>query len=391
MAIDASIYGQIQQPQIQDPINALAKISQVQGLQNQNQLVQLKLAQDQRDVNDTNKLNALYQSAIGEDGKIDRNKLFMGAAQGGLGSKIPALQKQFSDSDKADADVGKTKADTAKTLQETAGHQFELAGQLAASWAQNPGVTKQQIASGLNAALNSKIISPDIAQAKLAEVSALPDDPRSLNQWAAGTLQQVMKAKDSMSFIAPDANTIANNQTSRANNAATNAVTMRGQNMTDARARDALEQKNRTDKETLKLQSATNQRINDSKDLLSLLDEADTLLPKATAGYIGQARDAAAGAFGKSTEGAQTTAQLKVLEGQLISKQPKMSGPQSDKDVQLYREMAGQLADASLPIGTRQAAARTMRGLATKYLDSQGVSAPNTATQGGVIDFGSLK
>jgi len=108
-------------------------------------------------------------------------------------------------------------------------------------------------------------------------------------------------------------------------------------------------------------------KVSEAKDVLGLLDEVDTLLPKATGSYAGAGVDEAARFFGKSTSGAEATAQLRTLQGALISKMPKMSGPQSDKDVQLYREMAGQVGDPTLPVSTRQKASQTIRKLNEKY------------------------
>lgn len=108
-------------------------------------------------------------------------------------------------------------------------------------------------------------------------------------------------------------------------------------------------------------------RVGDAKDVLGLLDEVDKLLPGSTGSYLGAGVDQAARVFGKATPGAEATAQLKTLQGALIGKMPKMSGPQSDKDVLLYREMAGQVADSTLPVSTRQAASATIRGLNEKY------------------------
>lgn len=108
-------------------------------------------------------------------------------------------------------------------------------------------------------------------------------------------------------------------------------------------------------------------KVSEARDVLGILDEVDKILPTATGSVAGSAVDAAAGFFGKATDGAKATAQLKTLQGALISKMPKMSGPQSDKDVQLYREMAGQVADPSLPIETRQAASKTIRMMNEKY------------------------
>jgi hypothetical protein len=109
-------------------------------------------------------------------------------------------------------------------------------------------------------------------------------------------------------------------------------------------------------------------RVSEAKDVLGLLDEVDALLPQATGSYTGAGYDAvAAGLFGKSTKGAEATAQLKALQGALVAKMPKMSGPQSDKDVLLYREMAGQVGDPTIPVAQRQAASAIIRRLNEKY------------------------
>jgi hypothetical protein len=117
----------------------------------------------------------------------------------------------------------------------------------------------------------------------------------------------------------------------------------------------------------LKASAEGQKKVSEARDVLGLLDEVDKLLPKATGSYAGVGADEAARFFGFSTPGAETTAQLKTIQGALISKMPKMSGPQSDKDVQLYREMAGQVADATLPVASRQKAADTIRRLNEKY------------------------
>lgn len=108
-------------------------------------------------------------------------------------------------------------------------------------------------------------------------------------------------------------------------------------------------------------------RVRDANTALDLLDQAEALLPMATGSFAGAALDRGAAAFGRSTEGARATAGLKAIGGQLTSKMPRMEGPQSDKDVQLYKEMAGDLANDTLPVETRMAALRVIRGLQQKY------------------------
>ncbi|WP_339556979.1 hypothetical protein [Comamonas sp. MYb396] len=110
------------------------------------------------------------------------------------------------------------------------------------------------------------------------------------------------------------------------------------------------------------------QQTKDTQDVFSILDQARPLLDTATGSYAGAAADQVARAFGVSTEGAQSAAQLKALQGALVSKMPKMSGPQSDKDVLLYREMAGQIGDPTIPADQRRAAMKTVEDLNHKYL-----------------------
>lgn len=112
-----------------------------------------------------------------------------------------------------------------------------------------------------------------------------------------------------------------------------------------------------------------------------LLDIADPLIDVATGSTAGAARDAVAGFFGKATSGAEAIAQLKVLQAGLMTSMPRMEGPQSDRDVMLYREAAGQIGDPSVPAPLKKAAAQTVRQLQQKYIQraQQTTAAPVTA------------
>lgn len=122
-------------------------------------------------------------------------------------------------------------------------------------------------------------------------------------------------------------------------------------------------------------------RARDAVDAANLLDEAERLLPNATGSGLGAARDAAAAFFGTSTEGAQANASLKTIAGQLTAKMPRMEGPQSNVDVQMYKEMAGDLANDTLPVETRLAALQQIRRLQAKYAGQQGGNLPKPNTQ----------
>lgn len=111
----------------------------------------------------------------------------------------------------------------------------------------------------------------------------------------------------------------------------------------------------------------TSKRTRDADRTLSLLDEAEKLIPESTGSGIGNVVDMGAGLFGLSTEGAQAISSLQTIAGQLTSSMPRMEGPQSNADVKLYQQMAGDLANPNLPRETRMAAARTLRALNNKY------------------------
>lgn len=109
------------------------------------------------------------------------------------------------------------------------------------------------------------------------------------------------------------------------------------------------------------------QRGQDATAVMELTDEAAPLLEKAPGSYIGAALNHAGRAFGLNTDASKAQASLDVLAGSLISKMPKMSGPQSDKDVALYKAMAGNLNDPTLPEEAKVEAMNTLRKLNRKY------------------------
>ncbi|MHC3092216.1 hypothetical protein ACWPOR_04250 [Acinetobacter nosocomialis] len=99
----------------------------------------------------------------------------------------------------------------------------------------------------------------------------------------------------------------------------------------------------------------------------AVLDEIQGILPQATASYAGRGIDLLARGVGLATPGDVATGKLGTLGGQLVALMPKMSGPQSDKDVAMYKQMAGQLDDPTIPLQVRQAALETIRSLNNKY------------------------
>lgn len=105
------------------------------------------------------------------------------------------------------------------------------------------------------------------------------------------------------------------------------------------------------------------QTIKDAEDLLS---GAATGTQPTNSG-VGAAVDFAGRLVGKSPKGAKEAAALEAVGGALVTKMPRMEGPQSDKDVALYKEMAAKVGDRTVPIGERQLALNKVKDLWAKY------------------------
>ena len=109
---------------------------------------------------------------------------------------------------------------------------------------------------------------------------------------------------------------------------------------------------------------------------LMLIGEARGYLPQATSGLLERAARGGANIFGKSTDASKADRQLSVIASALTAGVPRMEGPQSDKDVAIYKQAAGDVANADVPYEDRLAALDTMEGLQKKYTEAAGAPLP---------------
>jgi len=94
-------------------------------------------------------------------------------------------------------------------------------------------------------------------------------------------------------------------------------------------------------------------------------------IKKSTGSGLGTSVDKLAGVFGAGTTGAQAIAKLDVLGYQLASNVPRFEGSQSDADVRLYQQAAGDLSNSNKPISVRLAALQAITQVLKKY-DKEG-------------------
>jgi hypothetical protein len=101
-----------------------------------------------------------------------------------------------------------------------------------------------------------------------------------------------------------------------------------------------------------------------------IIDEAKGILTgtvKPTASGFGAIMDAMGTAVGYAPEGAAEADKLKAIGGALVAKMPRMEGPQSNLDVENYKQMAGDVGNPTLPISRRLAALEQVETLWRKY------------------------
>lgn len=127
-----------------------------------------------------------------------------------------------------------------------------------------------------------------------------------------------------------------------------------------------------------KASAKTAQRANDDRESLLLLNEASKLLKTATSGGAEEMWKGANRYIGRTTEGAKSDAQLNIVAGKLLGKVPRFEGPQSNTDVQIYQQMAGDLANPNKTREERIAAAKGMMNLIAQYQD---YAKPKASTQ----------
>jgi len=239
MPIDPSIALGFRPPEQPSQLNMLAQAMQLQGLQRQNQLGQLEMTQRQAEMDRQNRLRDFLATndVRTQEGLGALRKSFpMEAAKIETQMLEPDIKRAGLEKDQAQAGKYKVDAQAAefKLKQDKITQNLQLLGGV-----QNP----QQAEAWISGGLKSGLLDMQSGAAALDEMrKAAAAGPEGFAQWkaaqqAAGMsivqqMDQQWKAKD----FGLKQDEFKYRQT---NDAANRAVTIRGQNMTDARAREA--------------------------------------------------------------------------------------------------------------------------------------------------------
>ena len=240
MAIDASIYSQLLRPP-KSVAEYDAEAIQLQLNRLALQMGQTQFADRARAIEDGNRLRQVV-SGFGGDQTANYNALL----SAGRLDEAQKYVKSNADIAKVAADAKQTAAQAGEVAAKTVGIKLGQAKDVL-----NTMQSADQAADWVRGMYSDPDLAPVFAKAgdtAEAAISRIPTDPKAFQQWK---MQASLGADKLIEYTTPTANTVANNQTSiannaatnatsRANNAASNAVTMRGQNLTDNRAKQAL-------------------------------------------------------------------------------------------------------------------------------------------------------
>jgi len=394
-------------------------------------------------------LNRLYKETNGDLDKmmeIGKTSPMARFVMPQLQAQQAAQQKAALDQQKIEAEIGKTQSETGQNNATTQGKNLANAQTLLTAANQALYVAAQSgdanaVKLALNNAKTAGLLNEATYNQYFATAEGLSTNPEGLKSFALNLQKAYAQNPEKYNFTTAD--NVLDNQTSVDNNIRTNQTSENNsirtaetsRYSTDVNAQTAanklsveqakieLEQKKGTVQQfgdglymvypngsavpissptgqpvvksttTVAQQSAKNEENTRIQRVETIIPEIRALLSKATGSYLGAGADLLANTVGISTEGAKATAQLKTLSGQMVAAMPKMSGPQSDKDVAMYKDMAGNLSDPTIPIETRLAALETIEKLNEKYkvLNSGGIPAtiakPSSGGKPNAIDF----
>jgi len=418
MPVNPELSLQVKPLEIPSQVDSYAKALTLRGLVNQGALQNMQIQDAQRKQQERMTLRDVLQRSGG-----DMNAVVPELMKAGLPEQALAFQKQVREQQKSGLEIQnltsqindrnwKTEKDRTQTFMQAA------SGPLMKY--------KELVASGMPDQVARQTVQPLYEQSFVGAFQSGLFDQKHMQgipaqfdpQWAESALSQTMTYDKVLADWRANRTFQETQQHNRTTEGLTQRgqnITLRGQNMVDARTREegaanrSVTMRGQTqvvetpsgfsliDKgsgQARPVISATGEQEQQpdspkyqAKKLHSQLMEgirmARELIPKATASGAGSLVDSSIGFFGKSTPGADAASQLDTLAGWMTSNVPRMQGPQSDKDTLLYKQMAATVGDRTKPASQRLEALNTLEDLQNKYSAIAGNS-PSSSMPAGV-------
>jgi hypothetical protein len=355
MPIDPNIPLQAKGVQLESPINQLGMMNEA-----------MKFNEMNRSIDTQNKLRDLYAQGV----DVSTPEGFRQLSSIDPASAIK-LRNQGLETKKLEGDISRIGVEVNQKT-------YDLVRQKMSDLAFNP--SDNNIRAHLEDGILRKEVTPQQAEMTWQAVSALPLDQRKayftdLGMKAADRSQRdtTIRGQDVSATTARRGQDIQAGTTRRgqdmqyAPNVVANTVTDATGNVTQFnRFGEVIGKPGQVGKPSATFEKTAALQKQMGKDLTLAITEIENAikkggtLDKSTASGAGRLLDAAGNFIGYATEGSIASASLKPIADLGLKMVPRFEGPQSDKDTASYKEAAGQLANESLPVATRRAAAETV-------------------------------
>ena len=240
MGPDLSIYsGYMREPKSVNEYRAEADAQELNALRlmlgkQEAEVGQMKMDETRRGVADQNALRGIY-AQFGDDQEANYNALM----KSGRADAAGAYRKQLLDAQEAQAKIGKVGAETRNTEQDAIKKRMEFYKGHLDTIVNTPTIAQQWV----KAQYQDPILGPVMAGMFPLEeaISSIGADPQAFEQWRKQAAMGMTQFMTDQRGRATQAETGRHNLASEANTVRGQNVTARGQDMTDARARDANE------------------------------------------------------------------------------------------------------------------------------------------------------
>lgn len=196
MALDPSI---ILSGKQFNPVESYSNAMTLSELAGRQRAQQMQAQQAQKQIQDDAAIAQLYQTRVGQDGKVDRQGLLSDLAAKGFGNRIPGMQKQFADADKSEADVAHTRAQTSEINLKALKQKTDALNGAFASLLSNPRVTHDDVISQVRGLVSQGWLTPEEGAQTVRDLPG----PESLRQYLMQHGLQSLEASKRLDALLP--------------------------------------------------------------------------------------------------------------------------------------------------------------------------------------------
>jgi hypothetical protein len=424
MATNAMIAMGIRPIELNDPLAQYAKVAQIQGMRDQNALAKYQMSKAERDDATANALNQAWSKY---DGNSDA--VINALREGGNGAAIPGAMKQLQEaenakttSQKARVDLFNSKLDQSRRLLVNVATpedlwQHELADLrdpvIGADLTQRiqsmtkpdgspmtvPEYMEQKRQSIMQAGQNPQAFAELLNQKKLgyekfmemnkpvAINQDLGNGGRVLTRPGLGGAATVVPGSEFTKQMSPEdlarldiqrqQNAIQQDRNNIMRDKVESKILDPEAELDMTRRKELAKVQGRTEGKNAGTATASAKSAQDSMGVLDEIDRVDpktgkSLLNTATASGVGSLMDNIGNFIGASSEGAESAAALRVIEGKLLAIAPKLGGSTSNADLKFYKQAAADIGDSRIPAAQKAKALEVIRSIKMKEMGGSG-------------------